>query len=389
MNSNRTPNTGEAYSKAGLSSRLDPQSATDRLGFNGNRDYESMRRRDSRISSARFKRNIISPVESDASSSPLRPDAPGTEASVTVASFVESMFVPNHVANKTASGRIYYQSILKHVLTPAEVEHAFASTADPMETRLRADSEWPYIGHLRLHETRPGDVQKIMSTALENGYSTQTVLHIRNVISSIFTYAKKCQLHAGANPAKLVKLPQVTHKKMPLPAPEQVREMLKVMQYPEREMTFVAILTDMTIGEICGLQWKDLNLTGAAQATEDVAIPPISIAVRRQYHRGLLAEVRGRRRRNLAISEVLLPILLRLKARPDFNQADDFVFISRTGKPVNAINLNARRLKPIGKVLEMPWLCWQVFRRAHKTLNSEFGRQLKFHMTMTIHSDAG
>jgi integrase len=336
---------------------------------------------------ARLRKKPLPSIGSSAFPSPLQLDMSGQQASITVASFVQSMFVQNYVAKKSASGRAYYQAILKHVLTPTEVARAFPKMADSENTRLKYDSRWPYIGHLKLLETRPADVQRILSSALESGYSTQTVMHIRNVISAIFCYARDCQCHTGANPARMVKLPQVTHNKMPLPAPDQLREILKVMQYPEREMAFVAILTDMNVGEICGLQWMDVNLTGAALTAQDASIPPISIAVRRRLHRGVLADVRGRRKRTLPVSEVLLPILLWLRARPDFTEPDDFVFTTKAGKPVNAMNLNARRLKSIGKVLQIPWLSWQVLRRAHKTLNSEFGRHLKYHMAMAIHHD--
>ena len=39
-------------------------------------------------------------------------------SSMTVALFVESKFVPEHVQYKTPAGQTHYQAILKHVITP-------------------------------------------------------------------------------------------------------------------------------------------------------------------------------------------------------------------------------------------------------------------------------
>ena len=44
---------------------------------------------------------------------------------MTVAAFVENLFVPGHVATKEVTGRAHCRAILKHVLTPEEVDRAF------------------------------------------------------------------------------------------------------------------------------------------------------------------------------------------------------------------------------------------------------------------------
>src|ERR1700682_6428416 len=89
----------------------------------------------------------------------------------------------------------------------------------------------------------------------------------------------------------------------------QVKEVLGVMQYPEKEMTLIAILTRMNVAEICGLQWKRINLTDAWSHTDGGPIPPKTIAVREQWCRGELGGLKESRNRNLAIPPPLLPIL--------------------------------------------------------------------------------
>jgi hypothetical protein len=51
--------------------------------------------------------------------------------------------------------------------------------------------------------------------------------------------------------------------------------------------------------------------------------------------------------------------------------------VSRAGTPINETNIAARRLKPIGKALEMPWLSWQVFRRTHAALPCLLGMEFR------------
>ena len=293
---------------------------------------------------------------------------------MTIADFVESRFVPEHVASKSLSGRTHYHAILKHVLTPEEVDRVFQVDADKSKAKLKAVPNWPYLNNVRLCDTRPDDVQRLMSAALARGYSTQTVKHIRNVVGAIFAHAKKDRCFMGDNPASLVELPAMIRKEAHALTLAQTNEVLGVMRYPEKEMTLIAILTSMNMAEICGLQWKCMNLTEAWSNAFGEPIPPKTIAVRKQWFGGELRSVEKKsRQRNLPIPEPLLPILLGMSRRAEFTGPDDFVLVSRAGTPVNESNIAARRLKPIGKDLQMPWLSWHVLRRTHTTLAYELG----------------
>jgi integrase len=295
---------------------------------------------------------------------------------VPIADFVENVFVPEHVAMKGLSGRTHYQAILKHVLTPEEVVRVFHVDAGKSKTRLKAVPNWPYLGGVRLCDVRPDDIQRLISAALAQGYSTQTVKHIRNVVSAIFAHARKKLWFNGDNPASLVTLPEMTRKEPHALTLAQANELLGVMQYPEKEMTILAILTSMNIAEICGLQWKHVNLTESWSHTDGKPIPPKTIAVRKEWYRGELSRVQQKsRNRDLSIPEPLLSILSGLSRRPRFTGPEDFVLVSNAGTPVNEKNIAARRLKSIGKDLQMPWLSWHALRRTHATLAYELGMQ--------------
>jgi integrase len=156
----------------------------------------------------------------------------------------------------------------------------------------------------------------------------------------------------------------------------QLKQMMQIMHYPEKVIALFAILTGMNVAEICGLQWKYANLSNDRHLVDTDWIPPRTIAVRKQSYRGEFGPVIGSRKRLVPIPESLFSILRDLKNRGKFTGLHDFVFASRTGTPIYPENIAARRLKAIGKDLEMPWLSWQVFHRTHLNLKSEFGRHL-------------
>src|SRR5258708_28194120 len=121
-------------------------------------------------------------------------------SSMTLGEFVEKKFIPEYVASKGFSGRMHYQSMLKHVLPPEEVDRVFAVEPRRPKVRLRSVEDWPYIGHFPLRDVRPESIQHLAKTALSSGYSTQTVSHIRNVVSTIFSYPQLEMYLTGVNP---------------------------------------------------------------------------------------------------------------------------------------------------------------------------------------------
>lgn len=294
-----------------------------------------------------------------------------------LADYVKQLFVPEHVAIKGLAGRTHYRAILKHVLTPEEVQSAFGAAGKNSRMRLKAIPDWPYLGGFKLAEIRPENVEKLVQAGLSQGYSIQTVTHIRNVVSAIFTHARKSGYFFGENPAAQVTTPGMTRKEAHVLTLEQTRAALQWMRYPEREMTLLVILTGMNVAEICGLQWQYVNLSDASVLVESETIPPRTISIKKQWYRGELGSVKIGRARNLPIPRLLHALLEDMSRRPRLTGADDFVLISEAGTPVNETNIASRRLKRIGGDLQMPWLSWHVFRRTRKDYLHRFGAQFE------------
>jgi integrase len=306
--------------------------------------------------------------------SQLRHRRVAQQSSMTVSEFLERKFVPEYVASKGFFGRMHYQSMLKHVVSPEEVDRLFGVDVGKGKPRLRSVEDWPYLGHVPLRDVRTDSVQNLTSVALTRGYSTQTVAHIRNVVGTIFAHATKEMCFSGENPARTVQLPKVSRMQLPTLTRAEMARLINVMGYPEKEMALIAIVTGMTVAEICGLRWKRVNLSEREMLTADnEVIPPRTILVREEWIRGQLIDVAKKRNSSCRILSPLLPILRRLMARGEFTQPDDFVLVSRVGSPINPSNVLTRKLKPIGKEMKIPWLSWQHLRRLHRGFLNEFG----------------
>jgi integrase len=298
------------------------------------------------------------------------------DSQMSVATFVETKFVPEHVAHKALAGRVHYYSILKHVLRPETVDHLFEQFSKTPNARLRCLPDWPYLDDVKLCDLTPDHVRQLMSAAFVRGYSAQTVRHIRSVISALITHAMNERCLSGKNPVSGVPLPPIIRKRAHNLNVIQVKSVLRLMQYPEREIALITIATGMSISEICGLQWKHVNLTKTALLTDGEMIPPGCILVKQLRNSKGLSAVGSNRRRHVDIPEALLTTLVKLKRRLGDTGPGEFVLAFPSGNSISPVSARYLLLKPIGRKLEMPWLSWQVLQRAHDTLLTALRPQL-------------
>ena len=301
---------------------------------------------------------------------------PAGNPEMTIAEFIERRFVPEHVASMGSAGHDYFQAMLKHVLGPEQVDRAFGGDKERSRSKLKAIPGWPYLNAQRLCDVHPDHIQQIITAALDNGYSIQTVTHIRNVIRKIFSHARDASCFHGENPATRVVLPHMARKQSHVLTSEQLRQAIQNMRYPEKDVALLSILTDMNVAEIFGLQWKYVNPSEMGRLVDGEWIPPHVIAVRNLSYRNQIRIVTGSRKRDIPISDLVHRVLQNIKARKQSSSKNEFVFSSRKGTPINQDNVAARRLKLIGKQLGMPWLSWNVFHRSSALLSPESHKQL-------------
>ena len=94
-------------------------------------------------------------------------------------------------------------------------------------------------------------MRSLVSSAIARGYSSQTVKHIRNVIHAIISHAQRRGCFSGNNPVSSVKLPPMIRKTEQNLTISQIKAMLSLMQYPDKEIALITITTGMNIVEIC------------------------------------------------------------------------------------------------------------------------------------------
>jgi len=300
----------------------------------------------------------------------------GARPGISVAEFVGSKFLPEHIEHKSLAGRRHYQSMLKHILRPDTVDQLFEPGMAQRKSRLKPIPGWPYLDNVQLCELREQHVRDLTAAAFARGYSAQTVTHIRNVLGVIVVHAKRERLFADENPVSAVELPPICHKRTQDLTIAQAMAMLKMMRYPEREIALIAITTGISIQEICGLQWKHVNLTKAGADCDGETIPSGSILLKQHWNPEGVVELHFNRIRLINIPEPLSLVLLRLKQEALSPDPNAFVLATPSGAPIRPTSLRMTRLNVIGRKIAVPWLSWQVVKRAHGAMLSELRIQL-------------
>lgn len=194
-------------------------------------------------------------------------------------------------------------------------------------------------------------------------------------MSAIFEFAKECSLFFGENPARLVRLPDSDGVSPDALTFEQASAALSLMPSPVREMSLLSMCTSPNIAELCGLRLKRLNLTAETRIVDSVSLPPGSMLITENWYRNRPGTVKTtNRRRIVPIPGQLVTDLSALVNREKFNTPDDYVFIGRTGAPIDAHNTNSRLFKRISAAIGAK-LTWHVLRHSCATFAEAVGMQ--------------
>jgi integrase len=303
-------------------------------------------------------------------------DDAATGSTISVAAFVHKKFIPNHVELKSPAGRTHYHAILKHLITPERVDCFFASHPKFANARLKAVQGWPYLDDVPLCDLTPNHVRQLVLSATLRGYSPQTVKHIRCVLGAIVKHAKKERMFDGENPISEVEIPPASPTRSHELTVLQAKKLLKSMQYPEREIALLTISTGMNISEVCALQWKHINLTGKTVGSDEDLIQCESCIVKKQWTADRIIDLAGDRVRVIELPKSLVQVLLQLKRSRRIVDQDQFLIATAEGHAMRPADTLIMCLKPIGQRLGMPWISWQILRRAHQSLLSELRTRL-------------
>jgi integrase len=232
----------------------------------------------------------------------------------------------------------------------------------------------PFFGSMRLGEIGPADVQMFLADKSKR-FAPWTVHQLRSTLSKILGTAQGWGF-LETNPTKTVQVPALVDKRERLTlTPRQVLSLLAELKEPHRTMVLLAVLSGLRRGEIFGLRWKyvdfiEHSITVAECLYEGHAAPPKTRASRRKVF----------------VDETVMDSLARL--RPQHSQADDLVFCTERGTPMNPNNVRSRVLVPACKRAEIPSVGWHNFRYTYSTWANPSGESIKALQTQLGHTDS-
>jgi integrase len=260
----------------------------------------------------------------------------------TVEEFVKLKFEPQ-LAIRKRKGHEHYRNMLDNHVLPALGKK-----------RLR-DVNCDLVERLILSKLAPG------AKSEGEGYSTQTVQHIRNTISTIFRKAKRIGWFSGDIPTEGIEMPEVVHEERVAFGKEQIKKLVAVLRSPIREVVIFLVLTGLRLGELEGLKWKRVNLTSEPLVCGGEDIPPFTILLRKSFERvskkfssngkrGEYQTLKGKGNKRSGRNVPLLPLavstLKLVRERSKFTGPDDPVFASRNGTPIDLHNYLNQDVKP-------------------------------------------
>jgi integrase len=134
--------------------------------------------------------------------------------------------------------------------------------------RIKIDSAIrPALGSVRLEKLTSRDLDRWYARLLAGGTSPAMVMHYHRVISAALRQAEKWGM-VPASVARNASPPTVPVKALVIPPPDRVRSLIDeagMTRNPElATVLFVAALTGMRRGELCGLRWSDIDWQGSA-----------------------------------------------------------------------------------------------------------------------------
>ena len=140
---------------------------------------------------------------------------------------------------------------------------------------------------------------------------------------------------------------------------EQLSDFLALVHPRHRLMFEVLGSCGLRISEAIGLQWRDLHLDGSTP----------HLKVRRAIVKKRLGPPKTKHaRRRVPLSPELVSALRARRGETEWPAAEDLVFCSLAGTPLDPDNLRTRVLKPVAQEVGAPWAAFHTFRHTYASL---------------------
>lgn len=223
----------------------------------------------------------------------------------------------------------------------------------------------PTLGKIKLTQLQPAHVQQLYGALIDQGRAPKTVRNVHAALRRALKQAVDWNL-CPRNVAALVQPPRVPRKEVEVLTAEEVRTLLTTVRGDRWEaLLATALATGMRFGELLGLRWGDVDLTGR------------TVHVQRQLQRdGTYTEPKtAKGRRTIDLPATCVATLKehkrqqneeRLLVGPEW-QHNDLVFCTHQGKPLAQRNV-FRAFKLILDRAALPDVSFHALRHTAATL---------------------
>ena len=234
----------------------------------------------------------------------------------------------------------------------------------------------PTFGSWPIKDITKAEVQRFLGQKRKQGFSGSSVHGMRTALAKVLQAAVDWN-YLEQNSARGIRLgDRAPVQERAYLLPEQLSPLLNSLPEPCRTLVVIAALTGLRIGELLALRWKHIDLI------HDV------IHVRETVYEGHFGSPKTKSsRRDVPMSQPVREAFLAQRNVLTGADAENLVFASRNGTPLNPKNLLRRVLHPTCRKLGLPVVSWHGFRHTHATLLGEVGESLRTAQAILGHSD--
>lgn len=257
--------------------------------------------------------------------------APKPQASVTLGEFWTEHFKPNLVDKMKPNTRDMYQLLWKNHIAPVFEQE-------------------------RMRDISGFEIDRLLSSKYKQGYASQTVLHLRSVLSKMFKTAIKWRWLVE-NPAREIEAPPTRVKRLQRAlSVEEVSLLFEHLANPARLIVMIGVTMGLRIGEMLGLRVEDFDCG--------------TLHVRRSWCRGHAGATKNGKDREIPVPPFLGEALRDYCAQ---RPTTGWLFPGESGKPLSDRNLIQRHVYPVAQRLGIPHFSWHSLRHTFSTLGGNEG----------------
>ncbi len=256
----------------------------------------------------------------------------------------------------------------------------------------------PALGQVKLKALTPAHVRGLYREKLKEGSSARTVRYVHTTLHKALKQAVMDGL-IPRNATEAVKPPQPTREEMLPLTPEQAKLLLQVAHDTGNRLEalyVLAIHTGLRQGELLGLKWDDVDLSGATgslQVRRTLSITKDGPIFTSPKTTGSRRSVKLTGKAIEALKSHLERQLAEIDRVGSLWSENDLIFASETGEPLNRHNLTRRSFKPLLKRAGLPQVRFHDLRHTCATLlltrnvNPKIVSEMLRHSTIAITLD--